>query len=470
MLMKKFFTLALLSAIVTVTAHATLYTTSGDGTTYTLTSLAGISGSGVTKSGSVVTISDSVTISAGDKFQLEDGLTVQMGDAVVLRIEGPAQFEVASGTTFTAVEGATPYSISVWDQSQTTKLKNVTFDQVGFRGPGLAFEVDHCTFKNFNGAKNAHGAFTMNNNGGHYKFTNCTFERNSYSAIIGAANYNTPVIIENCVFNQNGTTGRLYPQLNLTASDTIIVRGCTVTGDTTYNRVGGISISNLLSNAGTLYTLIEGNTVVDNSYGIGVTGPANVTIKDNVLKNNTHIASAMSGGSGISVSSTGADHPIVITGNQIEGNLWGVTAIGSSSYHINVNMGKVDSEAEDYNPGGNTFKDNGNGGVLYDLYNNSLDTVWAQGNTWNVAVQDSASIEAVITHQADDASLGLVIFMPAHDVSGISESASGDIQVADVRYFDLMGRESRQPVDGVNIVVTRYTNGTIDSRKMIVCK
>jgi hypothetical protein len=37
----------------------------------------------------------------------------------------------------------------------------------------------------------------------------------------------------------------------------------------------------------------------------------------------------------------------------------------------------------------------------------------AQGNTWNVDVQDEASIEEVIYHKVDNASLGLVTFMPA---------------------------------------------------------
>lgn len=467
--MKKISTLALCAAAagLLTAAQAANYTTAGNGATVTLSSLAKIDGSGVTKAGNVITIADSVTVAAGDKFQLEDGLTVKMADKVALRIDGPADFQVANGTTFTAVEGTNPYAISVWDATQTTKLKNVTFDQVGFRGPGKAFEVTDCHFTNFNGANSNHGAFTMNNNGAHYKFQNCTFERCAYSAIIGAANYNTPVIVENCQFIKNGTHNRLYPQLNLTASDTVIVRGCTVVGDTAYLRVGGISVGNLLGHGGTLYTLIEGNTVTDNSYGIGITGPANVIIKDNVIKNNTRIAKAAQGGSGISTSSTGADHPIVIEGNQIEGNLWGVTVIGNAKYHANVNLGKLDKSAADYNPGNNVFKNNGNGGVLYDLYNNSQDTVWAQGNTWNVAIQDSASIETVITHKADNESLGLVIFMPANQNTGITESQVADRQVASVAYYDLMGRKSSELRDGINIQVIRYTDGTSVSKKVI---
>ena len=86
---------------------------------------------------------------------------------------------------------------------------------------------------------------------------------------------------------------------------------------------------------------------------------------------------------------------------------------------VNIGKTEVGEDAEDYNPGGNVFVDNGFDGNLYDLYNNSVNTVWAQGNTWNVATQDSTSIEGVIFHKNDDASLGEVIFMPAATESGI---------------------------------------------------
>jgi hypothetical protein len=78
----------------------------------------------------------------------------------------------------------------------------------------------------------------------------------------------------------------------------------------------------------------------------------------------------------------------------------------------NLNLGNLEDE-DNYNPGGNVFINNGNNGVLYDLYNNSANTVYAQGNTWNVEVQDQESIEGVIFHKNDNSALGEVIFMPA---------------------------------------------------------
>ena len=78
----------------------------------------------------------------------------------------------------------------------------------------------------------------------------------------------------------------------------------------------------------------------------------------------------------------------------------------------NLNLGNLE-DGDNYNPGGNVFINNGNNGVLYDLYNNSANTVYAQGNTWNVEVQDQESIEGVIYHKNDNSALGEVIFMPA---------------------------------------------------------
>ena len=79
------------------------------------------------------------------------------------------------------------------------------------------------------------------------------------------------------------------------------------------------------------------------------------------------------------------------------------------------------SDAADYNPGNNTFKDNGNQGVKYEIYNNSANTVYAQGNIWSVEVQDAASIEEVIFHHFDNEALGEVIYMPAGDPANIEK-------------------------------------------------
>lgn len=90
-----------------------------------------------------------------------------------------------------------------------------------------------------------------------------------------------------------------------------------------------------------------------------------MTIKNNTIVDNQYETNAMNGGSGISIYDSNGVQTAIITGNRIEQNLWGITVIGGKE----VNIGKTENPAaDDYNPGHNIFKDNGNGGKLYDLY------------------------------------------------------------------------------------------------------
>ena len=47
-------------------------------------------------------------------------------------------------------------------------------------------------------------------------------------------------------------------------------------------------------------------------------------------------------------------------------------------------------------------------------------------------------------------------------------TASVDKQVAGVKYVNMMGVESTTPFQGVNIVVTRYTDGTTSATKQLM--
>lgn len=138
----------------------------------------------------------------------------------------------------------------------------------------------------------------------------------------------------------------------------------------------------------------------------------------------------------------------------------GQTVIGGG----NVNIGKTeDSSAEDYNPGGNVFVDNGNGGVLYDLYNNGQNTIYAQGNKWNVAEQTEELIETVITHKNDNASLGEVIFMPPMGSSSVTDVATQGC------YFDSLGKQVVAAAVGDGAQVEVYaTSGALVARRSIV--
>ena len=175
-----------------------------------------------------------------------------------------------------------------------------------------------------------------------------------------------------------------------------------------------------------------------------------IVIKDNTLVDNKYEVNPMNGGSGISLYDPYQLTNAMISGNHIEGSLWGVTVIGCK----NVNLGRtnVGVDDPDYNEGRNTFKDNGNNGLLYDLYNNSANTVYAQNNTWNVSHQTQEEIENVIFHKADDASLGEVIYWPAAAPVGIREVEGSEFQDSSSKFYDLRGVRHNSPQKGINIV------------------
>ena len=90
--MKKSTILLLFTLTAAGFANAEDVTTSGNGVTYTLESLSTTENSGVTKNGKVYTLTNSITIAEGDRFEIESGATMKMGDGVQLRIEAHSKF------------------------------------------------------------------------------------------------------------------------------------------------------------------------------------------------------------------------------------------------------------------------------------------------------------------------------------------------------------------------------------------
>ena len=109
--MKKFFTVLSLSLAAVSTMQANVFTTSGDGTTYTLASLAKIENSGVTADGNVYTLSDSLVIADGDQFQLDDNAVLKLADKATCILFGDASFEVSAATITRTDDDAKPNQI-----------------------------------------------------------------------------------------------------------------------------------------------------------------------------------------------------------------------------------------------------------------------------------------------------------------------------------------------------------------------
>ena len=466
--------LALLLTTCLSMSHA--FKTQGDGTTYTFEKLAQTEGTGVTKADdkTYIVLSND-TIAEGDTFTLAEdfveGMTVKFGNEVTFVIEGKAELSspiciVADGDiidgdfpiytyagsimtfiTFTKNgEDDVPYGIKLSgaNADEFVKVYGLRFEYLGLANYSESdVQIDNCEFYRHNGSQS--GALFLGSSQKTTYLTGSTFSECGKAAIGGAANYSCPIYISYCLFQQNSQNNQNIPQLNLTAAADITIIGCRIEGDPTKNMVGGIGVSNFMSYPNTNLAITECK-IEDNRYGIGTVGPiANIRIDDCTLLNNRYESNPMNGGSGISLYDPYQQTQAVVSGCHIEGSLWGVTIIGCK----NVNLGCLDKSGA-YNPGGNVFKDNGNGGQLYDLYNNSTLTVYAQNNTWNVSEQTQEQIETVIFHKADDASLGEVIYWPAAANTGIRTIDHS--QLTNDHYYGLDGIHRSAPQKGINIV------------------
>ena len=428
---------SLLMAVLYTTAFAQ-FTTAGDGTTYSIQKLATIEEAGITtyNFGGVVPttylLSQSITIANGDHFVMDDGACVMFGKNVKLTIEGDADFNLTNGSTFDSTidnSGTLGAAVRIAGTT-TTQFNNCTFYFVGLEimSEG-ATNVSNCYFNYHDGSSAA--ALYFISAGAASTIENCQFEACAKAAIGSAGNTSQPMTIKNCTFNMNSTANNNIPQINITAANPLVIEGCTIQGNPDNNMVGGIGISNFYGFDADI--TISDCGIAENRYGIGIVGPAaNVRIKDCTLIDNRFETNPMNGGSGISLYDPYQQTKAVLSGNHIEGSLWGVTIIGCKD----VNLGCLE-EGENYNPGGNVFIDNGNNGQLYDLYNNSTLTVYAQNNTWNVSEQTEEQIETVIFHKNDNPQLGEVIYMPAANGTDIKSIA---IQKEDGIIYDLQGR------------------------------
>lgn len=417
--MKKIITLAIIgAAVISAIAYANDFKSAGDKTTYTFDSLCKIDTSGVTKqSENVYSVAKSFTISAGDTLRVDNGVTLKLGDKVQIVVAGVADFSAVDTATITKIDTATtPTGLQMYSDQPVT-INNVTFDYCALSyGSTAPLTMSNCTFQNVVNTSSALSFFRSSDGN---SVSNCRFISNVGSGIQSGLGLELGIEIKDNIFYDNNTKNTNRPQINLNSGGDydVTITGNTVTG-TKRTKVGGIGLGNMAGIGGTNKVDVENNIVKDCRYGFTSIGIMNVILKNNSFIDDRYDVSSMSGGSGISLYDPNYKQTAMITGNRIEGNLWGITVIGCG----NVNLGKTDDgvSAADYNPGNNIFKDNGNdttgynltAGHLFDLFNNSSNTVYAQGNTWNVDDQaDSVAISKVIYDVADNSALGEVVYM-----------------------------------------------------------
>ena len=404
------------AAVAAFQAGAVPYTTPNTGVRWTMDSLVAYSGGTVTGGGGAYTVTDEVIVAAADRLTLAAGTTVNhaSGSAVGLTVRGIVRAEGTVSLPVRFLGSGAPASyrgIRVEDtavDSLTVFRSCHVFDATeGIHCLNASPLIEACWFKG--NSSNGVRCFTASP-----VIRDCLFELNSRNAV--TVNLGSSPIIEGCTFSNNNTENTSpRNQINVgpQGANNPVIRNNTIQNGP-YFRTGAISLTALTTGA-SCAAIVEGNTIRNNSFGILSQGiDMTPRIRYNLIENNTINPDPMVAGSGISVQVGGPTNAPVITGNIIRGNLWGVTIVSSSGFANSPqpSLGNLNN-ADTSDDGWNIFSANGNGGVIYQLFNNGNANILAQNNYWGSA--DSATVERWITHRADSIVYGEVIYRPYGD-------------------------------------------------------
>ena len=402
-----FLTIALIAGI--FPAINAQWVSPGLGTTYTFADLVEVTEGVVTTGENGYVVNADLTISAGDVLEINNQTArVDLGE-VLVTINGSM---VCTNTTtrvkFYGLNETNHFSMHFENATDCLIKKMYFSDGAGIRVIESDVTFDDVKFVYFTRDYSNSVINILNCNP---TIKDCYFMLNEGSAIGSPVNGQASPQILNCEFDTNVTDEVNAPQINLGpgGNDTIRIVGNEIYTIMAQHYVGGISIADLMG-MGETKVLLKDNIVKDNRYGYNQQGETiSSVIEGNQFIDNNHEDNPMNGGSGISIYGTSVNNKAILRNNLITGNLWGITAI----YYHDIDMGTEDDW------GNNTIHDNGNGGVIYDLYNNSTCDIMAVGNDWGSI--DMETIESHIYHQNDDPGLGLVTFVPYIGYVGIEE-------------------------------------------------
>lgn len=370
----------------------------------TMQFLAENSGGAVVFNNDTYEIYEDITISETDTLSVADEL-VMIDENVLITVAGGFY---ASGSSFSQLNCCEAFYEGF--RFEETAVVDI-FNTLILRGGGIKVLTPNFKMEDSNVSYHTTGQTTgsaLDFSTGKPEILSSTFIENQVAAIGSAANAAVAPVILNCTFEGNVTENSNRPQVNLgpTGADTAYVSQNVFTGNPELTLVGGFSLALLVGGEGHL--VFSENILEDNRYGLNLFG-ANITskIEDNSFVNNNTQNEPFLGGSGISISGFGENEHLILR-NLFTGNLWGITLISDAM----ANLGEIDNP--DVGPGANLFSENGNEGVVYALFNNTPNTIMAQGNCWDFEDQDLTleESEAVISHVIDDPELGEVIFDP----------------------------------------------------------
>ncbi|MCB2409934.1 T9SS type A sorting domain-containing protein [Hymenobacter lucidus] len=413
--MKKILLLSAL-CIIAWLPTAAQYQTPGTGVHWNLAQLVAASSGYVTTSGSTnFQVNDTIRISARDTLEIRSNAIIRMASLALLYVDGVLLINPRDSVKITAVNPAAPFhSISFSGTSTGSELRKTVVEYGGgIKAVDVSLVLDSCVVRyqvaSIGTKATNSGAISLS--GGTPRITNCRIYNNARSGILSPANRPTSVIIRNNVLVANSTENGNWPQINLGVGGpaTTIIQGNLVVGR--YIMAGGISVSNLLGASALTQVQIRRNIVRNNRYGIAIVG-GNISsyITQNIVSDNNINPNAQTGGSGLNFNGTQTQVGVV-SRNILRGNLYGVTLqrSNSSTPAPRISFGDL-SSTDTTNVGRNLLTGNGNGGQVYDIFNNTAESFKAEGNDWGTS--SAAEIEAHVYHQPDNVALGVVDYLP----------------------------------------------------------
>ena len=402
----KRFSLLFLFLLAFLTLLNAQWVSPGNGTTYTLPDLVSASDGVVTNTGTVFSINSDLTISANDVLKIDHQVSRIDAGNVLLTINGSV---TCTNTERVKFYGTMTEHFSIrFENATNCELKTLYFsDGAGIQVIESDVDFIDCKFVYFTRDYCSSVINFMNCNP---LIEDCYFLLNEGAAIGSPANGQGSPKILNCQFDSN-VDGSINPQINLGpgSEDTIFIVGNEIDGTYATWHAGGISVSDLMG-VGATKVVIKDNIIKEGRYGYNQQGQTiSSVIINNQFINNNHEDNPMNGGSGISIYGINENNKTVIRNNTITGNLWGITVINAAD----VNLGTEDDW------GNNEIHDNGNSGLVYDLYDNSPYNITAVGNDWGTT--NEQEVEDHIFHQKDDPDLGLVTFIPFVGYDAVEE-------------------------------------------------
>jgi len=382
------------------------YTTPDTGMIYTLDDLVTASPATISAIGTTYTLVGDLTISTTDTLLINSDITLEIGADIRITVFGSFHVDAAN-VMFTAIDTAAPYDGFRFEEFSEITIQNASIQYGGgLRVLTETFSIDNCLITNNVSGVATGGVIALSR--GRAQITNNTITFNQTPAISSGANSDVSPYIFNNYIEGNNQANSNRPQINMgttLAEEPIQIIQNTIKGDRDLDLVGGIAVSNLLG-GGVINAVVDDNIIIDNRYGLTIAGGnAFAYIRNNIIEDNDTQGVPLQGGSGISLNSASATMEVIASGNQFRRNLWGITVIGQAS----IDLGNATD-----NVGQNVFSENGNSGNTYALFNNTPNPLMAMHNCWdeNNAPNSLEDAEAVISHQVDDPSLGLVTFDP----------------------------------------------------------